>query len=69
MLRGFRKFLSENRPDRYSVDRPKERGMEKGRDREQSTVNQKDAIALSMANLGEILRDRAGFFRALAMPL
>ena len=75
VLRGLRNFLNMDRPEHYSIDRLKERGVEKGsgrhstlQGREQSVFNQANIVTVSRATLGRLLRDGAESvwsFRAL----
>ena len=66
VLRGLRKFLNMDRPEHHSIDRPKERGVEKESDRhstlqgrDRSVFNQANICTVSRATLGRLLRDRA----------
>ena len=66
VLRGLRSFLNMDRPEHHSIDRLKERGVEKGsgqhstlQGREQSVFNQSNVGTVSMATLGRLLRDGA----------
>ena len=63
MLRGLRNFLNTDNPEHHSLDRLKERGVEKGSDRhstlrglERSVFNQTNIGAVSRATLGRLLR-------------
>ena len=65
---GLINFLNMDRPDHHSVDRPKERGVEKGSGRhstlqgqERSVFNQADNGSVSRASFGRLLRARMGF--------
>ena len=67
VLIGLRSFLNmEKTPEHHSIDRLKERGVEKGsgrhstlRGRERSVFNQTNIGTVSRATLGRLLRDRA----------
>ena len=66
VLRGLRNFLNMNRPEHHSIDRLKERGVEKGsgrhstlQGRERSVFNQTNIGTVSRATLGRLLRDGA----------
>ena len=80
VLRGLRNFLSTDKPEHHSIDRLKERGVEKGsgrhstlQGRERSVFNQTNIGTVSRATLGRLLRGRAGArmgpFRALRCHL
>ena len=78
VLRGLRNFLSTDKPEHYSIDRLKERGVEKGsgrhstlQGRERSVFNQTNIGTVSRAALGRLLRDgaeRAWAFPSATMP-
>ena len=66
VLRGLRNFLSTDKPEHHSIDRLKERGVEKGsgrhstlQGRERSVFNQTNIGTVSRATLGRLLRDEA----------
>ena len=66
VLRGLRNFLSTDKPEHHSIDRLKERGVEKGsgrhstlKGRERSVFNQANIGTVSRATLGKLLRDEA----------
>ena len=66
VLRDLRNFLNMDRPQHHSIDRLKERGVEKGsgrhfslRGRERSAFNQTNTGTVSRATLGRLLRDGA----------
>ena len=66
VLRGLRNCLNMDRPEHHSIDRPKERGVEKGsgrhstlQGRERSVFNQTNIGTVSMTTFGRLLRDRA----------
>ena len=66
VLRGLRYFLNTDKPEHHSIDRLKERGVEKGSDRhstlqgrERSVFNQANVGTLSREALGRLLRDGA----------
>ena len=66
VLRGLRNFLNTDKPEHHSIDRLKERGVEKrgGRHstlkgRERSVFNQANIGSVSMATLGRLLRHGA----------
>ena len=72
-LRGLRNFLNMDRPEHHSIDRLKERGVEKGRGRhstlqgrERSLFNQANIGTVSRATFGRLLR--VGVERLLAFP-
>ena len=77
VLRGLRNFLSTDKPEHHSIDRLKERGVEKGsgrhstlQGRERSVFNQTNIGTVSRATLGRLLRDGAyGPIRALRCHL
>ena len=68
---ALRNFLNMDRPEHHSIDRLKERGVEKGRER--SAFNQTNIGTVSRATLERLLRDGAeriwGPFRALRCHL
>ena len=73
VLRGLRNFLSADKPEHHSIDRLKERGVEKGsgghstlQGRERSVFNQANIGTVSRATLGRLLRD--GVERVRAFP-
>ena len=73
VLRGLRNFLSTDKPEHHSIDRLKERGVEKGsgrhstlQGRERSVFNQTNIGTVSRATLGRLLRD--GVERVWAFP-
>ena len=78
VLRGLRNFLSTDKPEHHSIDRLKERGVEKesGRHstlqgRELSVFNQTNIGTVSRATLGRLLRDgaeRVWAFPSATMP-
>ena len=78
VLRGLRNFLSTDKPEHHSIDRLKERGVEKGsgrhstlQDRERSVFNQTNIGTVSRATLGRLLRDgaeRVWAFPSATMP-
>ena len=66
VLRGLRNFLNTDKPEHHSIDRLKERGVEKGsgrhstlQGRERSVFNQANIGTVSRATLGRMLRDGA----------
>ena len=66
VLRGLRNFLNTDKPEHHSIDRLKERGVEKGsgrhstlQGRERSVFNQANIGTVSRATLGRLLRDGA----------
>ena len=66
VLRDFRNYLNTDKPAHHSIDRLKERGVEKGssrystiQGRERSVFNQTDIGTVSRATLGRLLRDGA----------
>ena len=66
VLRGLRNFLNTDKPEHHSIDRLKERGVEKGTGRhsthqgqERSVFNQANIGIVSRATLGRLLRGRA----------
>ena len=66
VLRGLRNFLNTDKPEHHSIDRLKERGVEKGsgrystlQGRERSVFNQANIGTVSRASLGRLLRDGA----------
>ena len=66
VLRGLRNFLNMGRPEHHSIDRLKERGVEKGsgrhstiQGRERSVFSQTNIGIVSRATLGRLLRDGA----------
>ena len=66
VLRGLGNFLTMDRPEHHSIDRLKERGVEKGsgrhstlRGRERSVFNQTNIVTVSRVTLGRLLRDGA----------
>ena len=68
VLRGLRNFLNMDRPEHHSIDRLKQRGVEKGsgrhstvRGRERSVFYQTNIGTVSRATLGRLLRARMGF--------
>ena len=78
VLRGLRNFLKTDKPEHHSIDRLKERGVEKrsGRHstlqgRERSVFNQANIGTVSRATLGRLLRDgaeRVWAFPSVTMP-
>ena len=78
VLRGLRNFLSTDKPEHHSIDRLKERGVEKGsgrhstlQGRERSVFNQTNIGTVSRATLGRLLRDgaeRVWAFPSATMP-
>ena len=76
--RGLRNFLSTDKPEHHSIDRLKERGVEKGsgrhstlKGRERSVFNQANIGTVSRATLGKLLRDgaeRVWAFPSATMP-
>ena len=78
VLRGLRNFLNMDRPEHHSIDRLKERGVEKGsgrhstlQGRERSVLNQTYIGTVSRATLGRLLRDgaeRVWAFPSASMP-
>ena len=78
VLRGLRNFLSTDKPEHHSIDRLKERGVEKGsgrhstlQGREPSVFNQTNIGTVSRATLGRLLRDgaeRVWAFPSATMP-
>ena len=66
VLRGLRNFLNTDKPEHHSIDRLKERGVEKGsgrhstlQGRQRSMFNQANIGTVSRATLGRLLRDEA----------
>ena len=78
VLRGLRNFLSTDKPEHHSIDRLKERGVEKGsgrhstlQGRERSVFNQTNIGTVSRSTLGRLLRDgaeRVWAFPSATMP-
>ena len=78
VLRGLRNFLSTDKPEHHSIDRLKERGVEKGsgrhstlQGRERSVFNQTNIGTVSRATWGRLLRDgaeRVWAFPSATMP-
>ena len=78
VLRGLRSFLSKGKPEHYSIERLRERGVEKGsgrlsalRGRERSVSNQINIGTISKATLERLLRDgaeRVWTFPSATMP-
>ena len=78
VLRGLRNFLSTDKPEHHSIDRLKERGVEKGsgrhstlQGRKRSVFNQTNIGTVSRATLGRLLRDgaeRVWAFPSATMP-
>ena len=78
VLKGLRNFLSTDKPEHHSIDRLKERGVEKGsgrhstlQGRERSVFNQTNIGTVSRATLGRLLRDgaeRVWAFPSTTMP-
>ena len=78
VLRGLRNVPSTDKPEHHSIDRLKERGVEKGsgrystlKGRERSVFNQANIGTVSRATLGRLLRDgaeRVWAFPSAAMP-
>ena len=73
VLRGLRKFLNRDKPEHHSIDRLKEREVEKGSGRhsilqgqERSVFKQTNIGTVSMATLERLLRD--GAERVWAFP-
>ena len=67
MLRGLRNFLNTDKPEHHSIDRLKERGVEKGsgrhsilQGRERSVFNQTNIGTVFEGNLGETAERRDG---------
>ena len=44
VLRGLRNFLNMDRPEYYSIDRMKERGVQKGSDRHSTLKGRKRSV-------------------------
>ena len=75
---SLRDFLNMDRPEHHSIDRLKERGVEKGsgrhctlQGREQSVFNQTNISTVSMSTLGRLLRggaERIWTFPSATMP-
>ena len=65
VLRGLRNFLNMDRPEHRSIDRLKERGVEKGsgrhstQSRERCVFNQANIGTVSKTTLERLLRDGA----------
>ena len=66
VLRGLRNFLNTYKPEHHSIDRLKERGVEKGsgrhstlQGRQRPVFNQANIGTISRATLGRLLRDGA----------
>ena len=64
LFRSLRNFLNMHKPEHHSIDRLKERGVEKGsgrhstlRGRERSVFNQTNIYTVSRATLWRLLRD------------
>ena len=78
VLRGLRNFLNRDRPKRHSIDRLKERGVEKEsgghstlRRRERSVFNQTNISTVSRATVERLLRggaERVWPFPRATMP-
>ena len=78
VLRGLRNFLNTDKPEHHSIDRLKERGVEKGsgrnstlQGRQRSVFNRANIGTVSRATLGRLLRDgaeRVWAFPSAAMP-
>ena len=78
VLRGLRNFLRTDKPEHHSIDRLKERGVEKGsgrhstlQGRERSVFNQTNIGTVLRATLGRLLRDgaeRVWAFPSATMP-
>ena len=78
VLRGLRNFLSTDKPEHHSIDRLKERAVEKGsgrhstlQGRERSVFNQTNIGTVSRVTLGRLLRDgaeRVWAFPSTTMP-
>ena len=78
VLRGLRNFLNTDKPEHHSIDRLKERGVEKGsgrhstlQGRERSVFNQTYMGTVSRVTLGRLLRDgaeRVWVFSSATMP-
>ena len=78
VLRGLGNFLKMDRPEHHSIDRLKEREVEKGngrhstpQGREQSVFNQTNIGTVSSETLGRLLRDgaeRVWAFSSATMP-
>ena len=78
VLRGLRSFLSKSKPEHHSIERLKERGVEKGSGRlsalggrERSVSNQMNIGTISRATLGRLPRDgaeRVWTFPSATMP-
>ena len=78
MFGGLRNFLNTNKPEHHSIDRLKERGVEKGsgrhstlKGRERSVFNQSNIGTVSRATLRRLLRDgaeRVWAFPSATMP-
>ena len=73
VLRGLRNFLNMDMPEHHSIDRLKERGVEKGsgrhstlQGRQRSVFNQTNIGTVSRATLGRLLRE--GVERFWAFP-
>ena len=78
VLRGLKNFLNIGRPEHHSIDRLKERGVEKGSGRhstlqcrERFEFNQTHIVAVSRATSGRLLRDweeRVWVFPSATVP-
>ena len=58
-LRGLRDFVNMDRPEHHSVDRLKERGVEKGSGRH-STLQRRGRSVFYQTNIGTVLRATLG---------
>ena len=59
VLRGLMKFLNMDRPEHHSIDRLKEREVEKGSGRH-STLHGRERSVFNLANIGTVLRATLG---------
>ena len=59
VLRGLRNFLNIDRPEHYSIDHLKERGVETGSSR-QSTLQGRERSVFSQTNIGTCLEGSLG---------
>ena len=53
MLRGLRSFLNTDRPEHHSIDRLKERGVEKGSG-QRSTLRGRERSVFNQTNIGTV---------------
>ena len=58
VLRGLRNFLNMDRPEHCSIDRQKERGVEKGSGRH-STLQGQEGFVFNQTNIGTVSRETA----------